>query len=360
MKHLLYYDQASKYVADQVACGGDGESVVSVVDGVAWCMNEEEVYFRYSGKEEDVVHYNVTIHYKSGDSTINPDETVVVDSYSGKSVSVCFSAKTVQDYAPQADSMTVVVSGDTEITFNYADSGLKILEYIETVSGYNVPGSMISTDFLVTTANTPFRVVSSFYFPKLDGTYYMMNSKQFRYNIYFQENTSESKVSCYRKKILTGTTTAATASIVEHHAMSEGTSADLTKGVNIMNIHYPSNAKGYGSFYKATFNIGANDEKNNYPYSSFDNVTSASSGVVRYYQNFETNGTYNDVTLSILYRGGDLAQIPDGSRFYGMKIYKISNNEVIYDLVPAKMESRYGIYEKISGQFFSADHLTGA
>jgi hypothetical protein len=188
----------------------------------------------------------------------------------------------------------------------------------------------------------------------------MMNSKQFRYNIYFQESTSESKVSCYRKKILTGTTTAATASIVEHYAMPEGTSADLTKGVNIMNIHYPSNAKGYGSFYKATFNIGADDEKNNYPYSSFDNVTSASSGVARYYQNFETNGTYNDVTLSILYRGGDLAQIPDGARFYGMKIYKISNNEVIYDLVPAKMGSRYGIYEKISGQFFSADHLTGA
>ena len=64
MKYLLYYKLDSDFVSDQTAAGGDGTKVVSVVDGVAWTHNAENIYYRYSGEITSVTSYTVTVRYK--------------------------------------------------------------------------------------------------------------------------------------------------------------------------------------------------------------------------------------------------------------------------------------------------------
>jgi len=123
MKHLLYYSASSEFIADQVACGGDGSSVVSVVDGVAWVKNDENVFYRFSGKDEDIVQYTVTVHYKldSGGtySSLTEDEIVTVNVYSGKSSEVYLQAKQFEPYGPTKLFETITVSANTEYTFLY-------------------------------------------------------------------------------------------------------------------------------------------------------------------------------------------------------------------------------------------------
>ena len=86
MKYLLYYNLDSKFKSDQASVSGDGTSVVSVVDGVAWTEDTENVYYRYRNPDsENLTSYTITIHYKdiNGD-IIAPDDVITVDGYSGK------------------------------------------------------------------------------------------------------------------------------------------------------------------------------------------------------------------------------------------------------------------------------------
>lgn len=49
MKHLLYYELDSKFVTDQIAAGGDGTSVVTIPEGVAWTKDLGNTYYDRGG-----------------------------------------------------------------------------------------------------------------------------------------------------------------------------------------------------------------------------------------------------------------------------------------------------------------------
>ena len=123
MKYLLYYNLDSKFKSDQASVSGDGTSVVSVVDGVAWTEDTENVYYRYRNPDsENLTSYTITIHYKdiNGD-VIAPDDIITVDSYSGKGVSETIIAKSIDGYTILSDDVeTLIVDrNNIEHTFTY-------------------------------------------------------------------------------------------------------------------------------------------------------------------------------------------------------------------------------------------------
>ena len=128
MKYLLYYNLDSKFKSDQVSVSGDGTSVVSVVDGVAWTEDAENVYYRYRNPDsENLTSYTITIHYKdiNGD-VIAPDDVITVDSYSGKGVSETIIAKSISGYTVISDdTKTFIMNGNIEHTFIYNDVPLE-------------------------------------------------------------------------------------------------------------------------------------------------------------------------------------------------------------------------------------------
>ena len=122
MKYLLYYNLDSKFKSDQVSVSGDGTSVVSVVDGVAWTEDAENVYYRYRNPDsENLTSYTITIHYKdiNGD-VIAPDDVITVDGYSGYGVSETIIAKSISGYTVISDdAKTFIIDGNIEHTFTY-------------------------------------------------------------------------------------------------------------------------------------------------------------------------------------------------------------------------------------------------
>lgn len=126
MKYLLYYNLDSKFVSDQTAAGGDGTSVVSVVDGVAWTKDQEKTYYRYSSNSGDVVTYTITIKYSFDDtvrgitaSAISTDDTCTVNAYRGMKTTVKLLPKKIDGYAPLESVKYLTVSGNTTYTFKY-------------------------------------------------------------------------------------------------------------------------------------------------------------------------------------------------------------------------------------------------
>ena len=125
MKYLLYYNLDSKFKSDQASVSGDGTSVVSVVDGVAWTEDAENVYYRYRNPDsENLTSYTITIHYKDiNGNVIAPDDVITVDGYSGKGVSETIIAKSISGYTVISDdAKTFIIDGNIEYTFIYNDA----------------------------------------------------------------------------------------------------------------------------------------------------------------------------------------------------------------------------------------------
>ena len=128
MKYLLYYNLDSKFVSDQKAVGGEGDKVVSVVNGVAWTKDERKAYYRYlKPNSENVTSYTITIHYKDiNGNSIAPDDFVTVEGYVGKKVSKTITAKSISGYTVITDdAKTFIINGNIEHTFKYNDTPLE-------------------------------------------------------------------------------------------------------------------------------------------------------------------------------------------------------------------------------------------
>lgn len=124
MKYLLYYNLNSKFVTDQTAAGGDGTSVVSVVDGVAWTKDQEKTYYRYADNDaENLTSYTVTVHYIDEDGKqIISDDVKTISAYKNKSVVVYLQPRSIEYYIANDDPETLSVSQDTELTFHYTQN----------------------------------------------------------------------------------------------------------------------------------------------------------------------------------------------------------------------------------------------
>ena len=149
MKYLLYYNLDDKFVTDQVAVGGDGTKVVSVVDGVAWTKDQEKTYYRYSSNSGDVITYNVTIKYRSTlFETIANDDIITISAYSGCDANVFVLPKNIEFYKAIDESgntvsgVSINVSGNTTYTFRYlaTDFSRSPLHFEITSPGYIVWG----------------------------------------------------------------------------------------------------------------------------------------------------------------------------------------------------------------------------
>ena len=122
MKQLLYYTLDSKFKSDQASVSGDGTSVVSVVNGVAWTKDERKAYYRYlKPNSENVTSYTITIHYKDvNGNEIAPDDFVTVEGYVGMKVSKTITAKSISGYTVITDgAKTFIINGNIEHTFTY-------------------------------------------------------------------------------------------------------------------------------------------------------------------------------------------------------------------------------------------------
>ncbi len=144
MKYLLYYKLDSKFISDQMAVGGDGTKVVSVVDGVAWTDDEENVYYRLNGEASAVTSYTVTVYYRyvSGSSytSVTQQSVYTVNCYSGYSAEVTLFPKQVSGYVPKNESTALTVSGNMTYVFEYyKESEVSIpTKYTTTAAGETV------------------------------------------------------------------------------------------------------------------------------------------------------------------------------------------------------------------------------
>ena len=131
MKYLLYYNLDSKFVTDQTNAGGDGTSVVSVVDGVAWCKDSENTYYRYSSNSGDIVTFTVTVHYVDSvlSRTIKNDDVYVISAYNGCSASINILAPEISNYLIDSPSVFMTLTGNTAYTFYYERENHGILAY---------------------------------------------------------------------------------------------------------------------------------------------------------------------------------------------------------------------------------------
>ena len=128
MKYLLYYNLDSKFKSDQASVSGDGTSVVSVVDGVAWTEDERKAYYRYlKPNSENVTSYTITIHYKDvNGNEIAPDDFVTVEGYVGMKALKTIKAKKISGYTViRDDTETFIINDNVEYTFKYNDTPLE-------------------------------------------------------------------------------------------------------------------------------------------------------------------------------------------------------------------------------------------
>ena len=122
MKYLLNYNLDNQFKADQVSAGGNGDDVVSVVDGVAWTADREKVYYRRGPLTQDTLtSYTVTVqyvYYRDG-SQLSNSYSYTVDSFKNKSVKEFLMPISIDDYVPLESGKTIWVSGDTTYSFKY-------------------------------------------------------------------------------------------------------------------------------------------------------------------------------------------------------------------------------------------------
>ena len=122
MKYLLNYNLDNQFKADQVSAGGNGDNVVSVVDGVAWTADREKVYYRRGPLTQDTLtSYTVTVqyvYYQDG-SQLSNSYSYTVDSFKNKSVKEFLTPISIDDYVPLESGKTIWVSGDTTYSFKY-------------------------------------------------------------------------------------------------------------------------------------------------------------------------------------------------------------------------------------------------
>lgn len=140
MKHLLYYNVNSQFVSDQVACGGDGSRVVSVVDGVSWSKDNEVTHYRLANNDsENLTSYTITVHsINSAGTKVDSDSLIEVSCYKGKTVKEVVYPVNVPGYTSSAAPVSVIVSGNTEVTFEYYRNNESLLNTpltIEFLSG---------------------------------------------------------------------------------------------------------------------------------------------------------------------------------------------------------------------------------
>ena len=121
MKHLLYYNLNSQFVTAQVNAGGDGTNVVSVVDGVAWCKDSENTYYRYAKPEsENLTSYTITLHYVDSEGhTLAPDSTVTTIAYKNKGTEQLLTPKEISGVSANEGAVSLLITGNTEYTFSY-------------------------------------------------------------------------------------------------------------------------------------------------------------------------------------------------------------------------------------------------
>lgn len=120
MKQLLYYNTDGEYLAEQTEAGGDGSKVVSVIGGVAWAHTDKKVYYRFSGRAEDITQYTLTVHYKDiSGNTLFPDETSSYEVYVGTRKKVTLNAKEADGLVPTKMVHTIFLTGNTDYTIRY-------------------------------------------------------------------------------------------------------------------------------------------------------------------------------------------------------------------------------------------------
>ena len=141
MKYLLYYDSASTFTAEQTDCGGNGDKVVSVVDGVAWCKDSNNTYYRYAKiVPENLTSYTLTVHYIDAyGNAVFPNDTITLESYIGKSVKYVAYCKDASEsgYTSAIEKEVLYVSANTDFSFVY---------YPQNMNVKNVPLTFIVTN----------------------------------------------------------------------------------------------------------------------------------------------------------------------------------------------------------------------
>ena len=241
-------------------------------------------------------------------------------------------------YYPEGSDYSAWLSSESQKYrlgyYGWSGSPITLLEkeYVEVASAVTSEPCIVTNDSI---GNKNFKLCASFYLPVPKGT--LIYGDVISESLAFYNNTI--KIYSIRKS--------GTKRIIEHDTLQNS----LNSGVNIFYAVYSQNSQGYGSYILTTNNV--NVPINNYPYENFENYSSDT--MYRLYQNYTDTGEFTDTAITIFNEN-----ISAGARFYGMKLYNLTTNELLYDYVPAyKLGIGYGVLEKVNNNFYLGNNLIG-
>ena len=342
MKYLLYYNLDSKFKSDQKNVGGDGTSVVSVVDGVAWTEDAENVYYRLNSEDSAITSYTITVHYRyvSGSSytSVTQESIYTVNCYSGYSTEVTLFPKQVSEYVPKNESAVLTVSGNITYVFEYEKFDLLQLEYVE-VTDFIPKYSGITTNEINSEAE--FKLLCCFYLPSISTSETTLISSNRCVFSMIAHNGTTQRITTQRRF-----TSSTSGKYIEWDTFN----GSLNSGWSIYLYLDTQKNQGYGSYVKQEGNLLS--PKAVVPYSDFESYST--NDLYRLNKNYTNEN--NPVLEKITFFHGNC--LP-GTRFYGAKFYDAADS-IIYDYVPAVKNGQYGILEKKSMNFYPHSKLTGA
>ena len=119
MRNLRFYENDADFKANEIAAGGDGNSVMTSIPGVSNTWDLGKTYF--NPHDEEKLTHTVTINYKTrGGETVLPSDTIEVKYFSGVEQEIVVTANKVEGYVLKEDKKTVIIPTDSVVNFIYS------------------------------------------------------------------------------------------------------------------------------------------------------------------------------------------------------------------------------------------------
>lgn len=219
----------------------------------------------------------------------------------------------------------------------------QVVDYIEAVSSITA-GNGITTNFTSTTANTPQVIILSYYVPSITGEHRIVQSR----NFYSQIQTQSSG----RRIINTRYDNMYNTSGTRYNEWTYASNISSNKGTNAI-VRIKSDApSGSGTAFRYTSSLSS--PTNKYPFETFKDYVTDLNGMVNAVNSMSLDSTIGpSINLTVFYDN-----ILPGTRFYGLTIFGSVDKKYL-DLIPALRDGTYGLYDSVSGNFYTCNNLTG-
>ena len=217
------------------------------------------------------------------------------------------------------------------------------VDYIEAVSSITT-GNGITTNFTSTTANTPQVIILSYYVPSITGEHRIVQSRNFYSQIQTQSNGQRIINTRYANMYNTSGT--------RYNEWTYTSNIKTNSGTNAIVRIKSDAARGSGTAYKYVSSLSS--PTNNYPIETFQDYVTGLNGMTLAADSMSLTSTIGEnINLTVFYDN-----ILPGTRFYGLTIFGSVDKKYL-DLIPALRDGTYGLYDSVSGNFYTCNNITG-